>query len=343
MYHLNFKGTHHEIGLKWGAGLYNRGINLLGNVPFPITKERLNWAQQCVPLYKNYYPEILLELEGIAQGQHIAPEQLHAVLFGMYCLIPSTCCSCFVVKSENGLILGRNSDFLTEIEKLYMNTSYTLKGNFYSFNANTTAFVEMEDGINEHGLAIGLTSVAPKAIQPGINAGFMLRLILERCQTTFEAIKIIKSIPAAGSYTFVIADKLENAVLVEGTPSQINVVNITENNPFVCSTNMFNTTKMRSQNNLPEDSWQAPERYTTLNKYLSTHKNITIKDCQNLLAGKHGMLCQYNRKTGKDTVWSVIYNLKNGDIYRCEGNPSRKKFIHYSYLPQRGRYVKNNI
>lgn len=29
----------------------------------------------------------------------------------------------------------------------------------------------------------------------------------------------------------------------------------------------------------------------------------------------------------KDTVWSVIYDLKNKKIYRVEGNPSRKKFI----------------
>ena len=36
-------------------------------------------------------------------------------------------------------------------------------------------------------------------------------------------------------------------------------------------------------------------------------------------------MCQYDRKTNADTVWSVIYDIKNKKVYRVEGNPSRKK------------------
>ena len=45
-----------------------------------------------------------------------------------------------------------------------------------------------------------------------------------------------------------------------------------------------------------------------------------------ILSGKHGFMCQYDRKKGADTVWSVVYDLKNKKIYRVEGNPSRKKY-----------------
>lgn len=34
---------------------------------------------------------------------------------------------------------------------------YTFLFSMYCFNGNTTAFIEMEDGINEYGLAVGLT------------------------------------------------------------------------------------------------------------------------------------------------------------------------------------------
>lgn len=44
------------------------------------------------------------------------------------------------------------------------------------------------------------------------------------------------------------------------------------------------------------------------------------------MSGKHGFMCQYDRKKGADTVWSVVYDLKNKKIYRVEGNPSRKKY-----------------
>ena len=37
----------------------------------------------------------------------------------------------------------------------------------------------MEDGINEHGLAIGLTFVYPKIRGAGFNAGMLVRYLLE--------------------------------------------------------------------------------------------------------------------------------------------------------------------
>ena len=37
-------------------------------------------------------------------------------------------------------------------------------------------------------------------------------------------------------------------------------------------------------------------------------------------------MCQYDRKTEVDTVWSVIYDIKNSEIHRVEGNPKRKIF-----------------
>ena len=33
-----------------------------------------------------------------------------------------------------------------------------------------------------------------------------------------------------------------------------------------------------------------------------------------------------NRKNGFDTIWSSVYDIKNKVIYRCEGNPYRKKY-----------------
>ena len=47
----------------------------------------------------------------------------------------------------------------------------------------------MEDGINEYGLAIGLTAVYPTVKQLGLNAGMMLRLFLEKCKTVDEVIQ----------------------------------------------------------------------------------------------------------------------------------------------------------
>lgn len=64
----------------------------------------------------------------------------------------------------------------------------------YSFSANTTAFVEMEDGVNQWGLAIALTSVFPETIKPGMNVGMILRLLLEKCRSVKEALKLLETL-----------------------------------------------------------------------------------------------------------------------------------------------------
>ena len=65
-------------------------------------------------------------------------------LLSMYCFEFNNRCTCLAISDENNIVFGRNSDFLVELEKLYMNCLYSLD-NSYAFNANTTAFVEMED------------------------------------------------------------------------------------------------------------------------------------------------------------------------------------------------------
>lgn len=47
---------------------------------------------------------------------------------------------------------------------------------------------------------------------------------------------------------------------------------------------------------------------------------------RDLLAGRFGFLCQYDRSAGMDTVWSVVYDLREETIWRAEGNPSRCEF-----------------
>ena len=70
----------------------------------------------------------------------------------------------------------------------------------------------MEDGVNEKGLAAGLTSVYPPSgasgplIAPGMNAGLLLRFFLERCASVEEALVWLKRLPVSSAQTFTLAD-----------------------------------------------------------------------------------------------------------------------------------------
>lgn len=327
MYHAHYNGTHYEIGFRWGALLAKHGNFILENIGFPITSERLAFSESCIPVYKKYFPEILEEIHGLGDGQKCDVKKLQAFLFSMYAMPPSCNCSCFAVSNNKQVLFGRNSDFLTMLEKSNMNVIYHFTSSSYSFTGNTTAFIQIEDGINEHRLAIGLTSIQPTSIKPGFNAGILLRYFLEKCKSTQEVIEQIQFLPISSAQTFTVADALGKIVVIECNSEKVTIIDPSDNGPYVCATNIFHADAMAEFNVPNIDNWQAELRYETLVdnlKYKAAELNI--ERAINLLSGKHGFLCQYDRKTGKDTVWSVIYDITNRKIFRTEGNPSRRKF-----------------
>ena len=327
MYHGHFRGTHYEIGFKWGALLAKHGNFILNNIGFPITPERLSFSESCIPVYQEHFPEILEEIQGIADGQTCNLKNLQAFLFSMYAMPPSCNCSCFSVANDRQILFGRNSDFLTELEKSNMNVIYHFTSQSYSFTGNTTAFVQMEDGINEHGLAIGLTAIQPASIEPGMNAGLLLRYFLEKCRTTQDVIECVHKLPISSAQTFTAADSSGQIAVIECCSEKAAIIKPSNSAPYVCATNIFHSDSMLEFNIPDIDNWHAERRYQTLEKTLD-HKatGMNFNTAADLLSGKFGFLCQYDRKTGKDTVWSVIYDLTNKKIYRTEGNPCRHKF-----------------
>lgn len=208
-----------------------------------------------------------------------------------------------------------------------MNCLYRLD-NVYAFNGNTTAFVQMEDGVNEYGLAVGLTFVYPKVRKYGFNAGMLVRYILEKCQTTQEALSFLKSVPIASQQTITIIDALKDMAVVECNPYVVEVILPKENEQYIVTANNYTSLKLEEYKNDENiDDWNSSKKYHVANHALKSQNNHFSFECaKDILSGKFGFMCQYDRKTGADTVRSVIYDVKNKRIYRVEGNPSRKKF-----------------
>lgn len=310
MYHARFKGTHYEIGLKWGTQLLKYGNILLDNVPFPISQERIDFARVCRPFYEKWYPQVLEEIKGIAEGQKAEIDKLEAVLFSMYCIMPENKCSCFAFREGEHIVLARNSDFLPETEKLNMNCIYKCSDGSHAFQGNTTAFVEMEDGVNEYGLAIGLTSVYPKGLGYGLNAGMLLRYGMERCRSVDDFIETLRRLPIASSQTFTAVDGMGTAAVIECNTDKVEVCYVNQRKQFVSAVNTFMLDGMKPYRIKETDDWNAEERYATIdNAFCQERKKEAVLFAMDVLSGKYGFICQYDRKTGKDTVWSVIYDV----------------------------------
>lgn len=324
MYHERMKKSHYEAGYQWGRRLFCHGKIICNQPTFKINEERKQFAKQCLPLYERYYPEILAEIKGLADGQCGNYEDFCTFIFSMYCFRFEQHCTCIAYHEKGKTLLARNSDFLVSLEKLYMNCLYQLdKG--YTFQANTTAFIEMEDGINEYGLAIGLTFVYPKAIQPGLQAGILVRYVLEKCKNVKEAIQALKELPIASSQVFTLADAYGDIAVVECNCHHTEVINAPQG--YIAAANVFHSERLHPFHQDRIDNWRADERYQVANEALKQHKgSYNLLFVKALLSGEYGFMCQYDRTKNADTVWSVIYDITNQAIYRAEGNPRRKKY-----------------
>lgn len=325
MYHDRFRRSHYEAGYKWGNLLYGKGINISQNFTLERLEERKLFVKDCLPVYERYYPEILEEIRGAADGQRGSCEDFYTFLLSMFCFEFDNHCTCFAFKDKDNLIFGRNSDCLAALEKLYANCLYQLNG-VYGFNGNTTAFIEMEDGINEYGLAVGLTFISPKITGAGLNAGMLVRYLLEKCRTTDEVIESLTMIPVASQQTITVMDSMGNFAVIECNSRHVEVIWPTERNSFIVAANGFVSPKMAEYNGA--DHWHSNERYSVAYHALKENKkSFSLELARDILSGKYGFMCQYERNKGIDTVWSVIYDVKNKRIFRVEGNPSRKKFV----------------
>lgn len=252
--------------------------------------------------------------------------------WSMYAYTYDNHCSCIAISTPDCILLGRNSDFLVEIEKVCDSAYYQLD-HVYSFIGHTTAWSEMEDGMNEHGLAVGLTLLYPTKIKAGFHAGMLVRYILEKCKTTKEAIEVLHRLPIGSSQTMTLVDCYGDIAIVECNCDKVVVRN---NHQVLFTTNHYISPSLQTYQYLGKDDIHSHERYETFMNFVRDKKKYSVDTVQELLSGKYGFMCQYDRRLGMDTVWSCVYDVKEKRIFRAEGNPSRKKY----QIEKRGKSKK---
>ncbi|WP_343208047.1 C45 family autoproteolytic acyltransferase/hydolase [Anaerolentibacter hominis] len=332
MYHTRWKINHYEAGYHYGKRLREHGAKLTDILPRKEIPGRKEFCEACILVYQREYPQILAEIRGIADGQEMPFSELSEFLLGMYNYTAQTFCTCFACRQDDQVIFGRNSDFVTALEDTYDSCYYQLDG-CYSFIGNTTSMSQIEDGVNEWGLAAGLTFVWPVVKAPGLNAGFLVRYILENCRDVPEALLALENLTVSSSQTITLADRKGNMAVVESNSEKRSVLTPLPGQSFVAAANDFHSSELKACRAPAEDLIHSGERYQTACGALKEFQGrYSAEFARDLLAGKYGFMCQYDRTAGMDTVWSSLYLLNENKVFRCEGNPSRKKWLEDNRL-----------
>lgn len=320
MYHPRLKGDYYEMGFHYGEILYKSGQNF--NDYIYLTKEQLSFGNKAISLYEKILPEIMQEVKGLSDGSKTDYNKMAIWLITMYGFGDIKGCTCFAFNDNGQTVLCRNSDMYPELKKTSESVLYMPK-NAYKFLGNTTSFIQIEDGINERGLAVGLNFLITKNYKVGINSGFLIRAILEKCGNTQDAINFIKNVPLCSTQNIILADKNGNLAVVECSP---NKVVVRQSKDYIVSTNHFVSTEMEKETVKIEENWYLTnDRYETCNASLK-EVNKDIEFAKKLASGEKGFVCQYPKKLNFETLWSSIYELTELKIFRAEGNPSKTKF-----------------
>jgi len=224
-------------------------------------------------VFAKFSPALWAEIGGLAEGLGVSMER--AVLsFGNNGLRPPIG-ACSAIMSSG--VYGRNYDF----KPLYYGARFAVvhsSGSYASIGSSELLTGRL-DGMNEQGLMIGLHLVRTSPRLPGLSCVLIVRMILDQCASTGDAIAMLRALPHAMLYNYSLLDAKGVAAVVEAVPGSIAV----RTSAWLACTNHFQSPLLRplnrraahSQSRLPPlEEWasqglKAEEMFSALNRSTS--------------------------------------------------------------------------
>lgn len=337
MYHLRLKGNHYEMGSKRGR------IFQKCNTSFPLNLDnfQLKHGKESEKILAAIFPEACEEIHGVCDITGTDYLDFASWLLCMGCCmynlennIPVEIrgCTAFAFTKNGRVIYGRNNDLPPYLRDGCKSEIYSPQ-NGNSFNITTSSFINGEEGLNEHGLAVCMTFVMtnPGNIKPGFNSCFIVRYLLEKADNTRQALALLMELPVASNCNILLADRSGRILIAECTPfcKKIHHPHETSGGSIACITNCFTSDGMKQYDCSDGNNYNAITRYNVVLASFQEHiKDNLLENTKNLLKGRYGFMCQYDNEPGFETVWSQIFDLESLEAYRAEGDPRKKKFIY---------------
>jgi predicted choloylglycine hydrolase len=318
MYHSRVSGNYYDMGFRHGSLLYKRGYRV------PEASSRvLAFGRECEKEVESIFPDVLDEIRGFADACHASYEHLASFIFSIGTFKP-TACSVFATDTGSEIFFGRNYDFFYRFKR-HSESFLTKPSEGYYSVGNSDVFIGREDGINEKGLAVAMTWVAPKTIKPGINFILLTRYVLDKCANVKEALRTLTKAHHVAANNYLLADEEGNLAVVEACAEKVRIRRPEDG--FIACTNHFVHDEMAPLEGREERPPDSVLRYTTICKALKKNlRRMDIETAQRILSDHTGGVCSHKNDIQLGTLWSLIAGLKQLRIFLAEGHPCRAKY-----------------
>ena len=235
---LECRGSSYEVGrqlaegfLKTAAGRSYRRRKAQRPPGFDL--------QDAESALKHWAPNIWEELHGLADGLKIPLERAVAEYSNGRLQYERGCSAVMA-----GGLYGRNYDYGPRLyDRLLVAVQPAGVHASIGFSERFTGRV---DGMNEHGLVVGLHMVSEATWKPGLVCMLLVRMVLDQCATTEEAVALLKRVPHGTGFNYSLLDQAGHAAVVEGAPA---ATAVREGAALAC-TNHFQSPGLKAFNRL---------------------------------------------------------------------------------------------
>lgn len=162
---------------------------------------------------RNYMPELVPTYERLVELA--GGGDLPARLLSLYKPTPYLTGCSQAVWTRDTALLARNYDYSP---KLWDAMLWRTQWNERRVIAMTDCFWGVLDGINDAGLAVSLAFGGSKTVGDGFGIPLVLRYILEFCESTDEAAKVLQRVPSHMAYNITILDRAQRHATVYVAP-----------------------------------------------------------------------------------------------------------------------------
>src|SRR5690625_1915234 len=180
-----YRGTSYGIGYRQGQQINKSLTDMYSEI---INEDDIDIAE-----FRNIYtlhaPHRLEEWHRIADAVDIPFRK--AALFSGYVAPEIQGVGCSSIVSHRMLV--RNYDFSPEVDDARLVFVQPDEG--YASVGHSLHVMGRTEGVNEKGLAVALHFVNHKDTQNGLTAASVIRILLDTCENTDQAVKMIKQLP----------------------------------------------------------------------------------------------------------------------------------------------------
>lgn len=323
---LQLRDNSYQIGYQTGESIRNNEIvKTWGG----ITKPEIDIFNM-KSIYKTFAPHLLEELQGLAESLNISGEKA-ACMFSGYDVPKTEAMGCSAVMTKDYYV--RNYDFGPELYDCLFSMVQSEK-TFASAGYNLQA-IGRHDGVNEHGLTIGLHFVSNDDYSVGLSPWISIRMILDTCKTTDDAIQLLKELPHSACYNFSIGDNHGNIAVVEATPQN---VFIRKDDELLSCVNHFQIEELKGKNRpILEGSLKR-------NGYIQKFKQskLSYKEMFNQFADEQSPLFFNNYKELFGTLHTFSYSYKEQRILTSVARSNKSLEINFKKWLS-GQNIKDKI